>query len=51
MFLSSLNGVIPNNNDIYDPESPWLGNSNLRESYIQSGTCKSYSNEMEMIDW
>ncbi len=39
LFLNSKKGVSPNLNDVFDPYSPWLGNTVLRENYIKNGNC------------
>ncbi|CAD8085019.1 unnamed protein product [Paramecium sonneborni] len=50
-FISNKQGVLPKANDIYDPNDPWFGNSNLKENY-KDGTCTGTNLEgYEDIDW
>jgi len=39
-MLANVEGIPNNDNDIYDPLSPWLGNTVLKKSYLLNGSCK-----------
>lgn len=50
-FISNVKGVIPKSSDVYDPNDPWFGNTNLRDNY-KEGTCDGGDlTGFEDIDW
>ena len=53
-MLSGLPGALPAKTDMYDPHSPWLGNSKLKEAYLANGgKCTSDDEDalFEPVDW
>ncbi len=47
-YLNGVTGVLPNDTDVYDPDSPTLGNSNLNMSDCEVGNSMIGS---DVVDW
>lgn len=52
LFIGVRETVLPKDTDVYDPNDPWFGNSNLKRIY-KDGKCDGEfpSDEVEEIDW
>lgn len=44
--------ILPHVNDVFDPNDPWFGNSNLKRIYGENKCDGDFSeNEIEDVDW
>ena len=51
-WMCSKLGYSPLTTDTYDPNSPWLGNSNLKKSWQENGgKCDANHNDPVIVDW
>ncbi|CAK59780.1 unnamed protein product (macronuclear) [Paramecium tetraurelia] len=51
LFIGIRKTILPKINDVYDPQDPWFGNTNLKEIF-QDGTCTEFpESEVKEVDW
>ncbi|CAD8101580.1 unnamed protein product [Paramecium primaurelia] len=51
LYIGIRKTILPKTNDIFDPNDPWFGNTNLKELY-KDGVCTEFpESKSEEVDW